>query len=154
MHYPFQPHFVHQWLDVCDEHGIWYEAQVRRIDEKERLLTLRVLGPRGSYTMITKSEQTAPYLSMARPFPSCTPEGKYVKDWEKVSPPRIRVGEPIVVLDDRFNWERAVIGVLVPVPGKPSLKLIQVEYEGCSLDEWIYSNSKRIAERHRGHWHD
>jgi hypothetical protein len=150
MEYPHRPHFVHQWLDYKANDDVWREAQVLQVNEETKELTLRVLDGKGSFITSANSNKTAPYRSNAVPFSSRTPDGKYIKDWRKVSRPPIRKGVYLLALNDEFEWRAAYIVDLKSVPGKPSLKLVQIEYNRpkafATSYEWIYSNSERLAQ--------
>jgi hypothetical protein len=150
MSYPFQPHFVHQWLDVRDKGPLppiiwdkdleWLEGQV--IDIKVvygvEQLYIHYAGwhPKYDEWISVPNPRIAPFRSRTK----CLPIQR--------KRPRLRVGKTIYVYDcDAYNTKRKARVKEIRVIINSCLKLIRVEFDGFDeeADGYFYSDSERLA---------
>eukprot|EP00457_Paulinella_chromatophora_P011369 gb/GEZN01011504.1/.p1 GENE.gb/GEZN01011504.1/~~gb/GEZN01011504.1/.p1 ORF type:complete len:373 (+),score=32.00 gb/GEZN01011504.1/:26-1144(+) len=142
-----RPFFKHQWLDVRDSHGQWYEAQVIQVksDETKQLaIHIHYKGFAKKYDewVHVQGEESALYRLSSLNSLTLPAAAKYGH------PLVLEVGSRVDVLDPMDRWYSAKVKEVQPLPlaGSPEF-LVKVSYDGCSpsWDEYLYSSSYRLA---------
>jgi hypothetical protein len=137
-----RPFFVHQWLDVADSSGKWYEAQVIAIESK------------GTATDATNIMGRIHYKGLHARYDEWLQYGidraRYDVLYTHTTKPRVygtvlqRVGVACDMLDTTDAWLTATICAI-----NNDTKQLQIHYTdwGDKYNEWVDMDTPRLAPR-------
>lgn len=143
-HHPFRPFYLHQWLDVRDPFGKWYEAQIIALDGTR--IRVHYFRWKSKYDELlavaehdnanTQCGRDADRVAPLHTHTACPPAP--MRDL----PAQINVGQKLMVRDSLDNWEQAVV-----LDMDPAHDMVLVRYLDWSVrwNEWINADSYRLG---------
>eukprot|EP00457_Paulinella_chromatophora_P000600 gb/GEZN01000600.1/.p1 GENE.gb/GEZN01000600.1/~~gb/GEZN01000600.1/.p1 ORF type:complete len:598 (-),score=100.62 gb/GEZN01000600.1/:72-1865(-) len=146
---PLRPFFMHQWLDVCDPQGTWFEAQVKDVKVENHEVAAVFVHYKGfdaqKYDEWLNVQASSPDLERIALLNTYSKPG-YAGEVDHL---RLSLGLRIDILDSLDQWYSGQVHEIKEIPGSTQ-RLVRVSYEGCSnqWDEYIYSGSYRLAPLH------
>lgn len=159
------PFYKHQWIDARDEYGIWHEAQIISLNEKNTTnngewAKIHYKGWKDKYDDILDLSLSSPHWKRVAPLGAFTlPPSELITDRALVTPAQLCSmlelenekildggGLEIFCLDSTDVFIKAKIKTIIKAPNH-AIYLCEVTYDGWNpkYNEWIPTTSYRIV---------